>query len=298
VSALPALLGGQLGAGLGGQSTLGRILGGIGGSAVGLGVGFGSAVFGAGGGLAAAGLAALGPAALIGAPLLVGAILLGRAAQRRKDEAASGEFLTQALQGIEQLATAIATDQIEGAQARAFFDSQILGPFKQQISGLKTKSVVESRLKNQVNDLNNVYRDRIEPLIAEQQKRRADAARFAGIDARIVPEFATGGTSFGGLALLHPGEKILNRQQQISVISQSNPQVFERAGVPGPGSNRIFDVGGTMSSGSAEPTIVIEELVIDAIVDAEGITIKGLSGPKGRKITVKNIKEATLNREL
>jgi hypothetical protein len=285
VSPFPALLGGQLGAGLGGQSLAGNILGAIGGGAVGLGLSFGASVFSAaGGGLGALGpaaLAALGPAALIGAPLLVGAILLGKAAQRRKDEEASGQFLTQALQGIEQLASGIATDQIEGAQARALFDTQILGTFKQQISGLKTKSVVQSRLTNQVRDLEGVYQSRITPLIEAQQKRHADAVRFAEIDRRLVPQFAIGGISGGGLAILHPNEMVLTVRHQQAIQAMAGSDVFNRAGVPGVQQQAIFDRGGIMPTSSAAPVIVVN---IDAVVDSEGIFIKGGSGRNGERV--------------
>jgi hypothetical protein len=298
-SAAP-LLGLGLGSGFGGQSVGGQILGALGGGAVGLGLSFGASVFGAGGGLAAAGLAALGPIGLIGAPLLVGAVLLGKAKQRRADEEASGQFLTQALQGIQQLAAGVASGQILGAQARSIFDTEILGTFKQQIGGLKTASVRQSRLTNQVRDLERNFNDVVVPAIAARDKQAADAARFAAIDSRIVPEFATGGTTAGGLALLHPGEKVLNRQQQAAVISQSNPQVFERAGVPGPSANRIFDVGGTMSADAvAQPIeINLQAQVVIGKDDATRIVIIGASSPQGRAVAVKNIKDATLNREL
>jgi hypothetical protein len=251
VSAFPALLGAQLGAGLGGQSTLGRILGGIGGSAVGLGVGFGSAVFGAGGGLAAASLAALGPIALIGAPLLIGAIFAGKAAQRKKDEEASGQFLTQALQAIDQLAAGITSGQIAAGQARSIFDTQILNPFKQQISGLKTKSVRESRLTNQVRDLEDQYQIRIQPLIAQQIQRRE-------LSSKLIPEFATGGRMpFDGWARLHAGELIINSRQQtpellVAAARASVPGVD--SGGPTPALQPVFNV--TILMGTQEQTQV------------------------------------------
>jgi tape measure domain-containing protein len=244
VSAFPPLLGASLGAGLGGQSTLGRILGGIGGSAVGLGVGFGSAVLSAGGGLGQAALAALGPAALIGAPLLVGAILLGRAKQRKKDEEASGQFLTQALQAIDQLAAGIVSGQVLGSQARNIFDTQILNPFKQQIGGLKTKSVRESRLTNQVRDLENQYQDRIVPLIAQQAQRR-------DLSSRLIPEFATGGRMpFDGLARLHRDELIISPRQQtpellLAAAAAQVPNVDRSAPAPAaqPVTNVTYVIG-------------------------------------------------------
>jgi hypothetical protein len=306
VSAIPPLLGAQLGAGLGGKSVLGNILGGIGGGAVGLGAAFGASVFSAGGGLAAAGLAALGPAALIGAPLLVGAILLGKAAQRRKDEDASGQLLTQAQEAIQQLAAGIASDQIDGSQARSIFDSQILAQFKAGIGQLKTKSVRESRLTNQVRDLEKVYNDVITPQVTAQQQRRADAVakqerldKAALVFSRQIPEFAIGGTARGGLALVHEGEKILNLQQQSAVRAMAGPDVFERAGVPGPQQSRVFDNGGTVSSGSMP--IVIENLNVTVLAgkdDQTRVFVTGGNTPQGQAVIVKNINNARREKHL
>ena len=291
-SAAP-FLGLSLGGSLGGQSIAGNILGSAGG-------------FLAGGAVAgAAGL--LGPAAtafftnpftaIAGVGLLVGGLLLGKAKQRKSDEEASGEFLRQALAAIDQLASGVASGSIDGNQARAIFENQILGQFIQQIRTLKTRSVVESRLTNQVADLRNVFEARIPPLIAQQEEQRRKAAAAAAIDSRLVPEFATGGTTRGGLAFLHPGEKVVNLQQQATMRAMAGPNIFERAGVPGPSQNRIFDIGGTMSSGSmSDGPIVIEELTI--AMDAEGIVVRAMSGPRGRAVTVKNLKLAQLNREV
>jgi hypothetical protein len=300
------LLGLGLGAGFGGQSVGGQILGAIGGGAVGLGASFGASVFAAGGGLAQAGLAALGPIGLIGIPLLIGASLLGKAKQRRADEEASGQMLTQALQGIEQIAQAVSSGQIRSlGEARGVFENNILGTFRQQISGLKTRSVVESRLKNQVADLRNVFESRIPPLIDQQAQLSADAARRAAIDARLIPQFASGGTTMGGLALLHPGEKVLNFSQQSAVIAQSNPNVFERAGVPGPGPNRIFDIGGTMSasssSGSDRGPVVIKELHVSVLAGKEDQTrvfVTGGMTEAGQNVIVDRILQAKKDRRL
>jgi hypothetical protein len=300
-SAAP-LLGAGLGSGIGGKSTLGNIFGAIGGGAVGLGVSFGASVFGAGGGLAAASLAALGPIALIGAPLLIGGLLLGKAKQRRSDEQASGEFLRQALSAIDQLAAGISSGQIDGSQARSIFDTQILAEFRQQISGLKTKSVVQSRLTNQVRDLEAVYQARIPPLIEEQQARKATQAANALRFSRQIPEFASGGTTLGGLALLHPGEKVLNMQQQAAVRAMAGPGVFERAGVPGVQRSRVFDNGGTMGGGGqGGPTIVIDNFNMSLLVGKEDQTrifVGGGSTSQGRQVTVNNVRVARTNREL
>jgi hypothetical protein len=289
------LLGAGLGSGIGGKSTLGNIFGAIGGGAVGLGVSFGASVFGAGGGLAAASLAALGPIALIGAPLLIGGLLLGKAKQRRSDEQAAGEFLRQALSAIDQLAAGISSGQIDGSQARSIFDTQILAEFKQQISGLKTKSVVQSRLTNQVRDLEAVYQARIPPLIVEQQARQATQAANALAFSRQVPEFATGGTTLGGLARLHPGEKVLNFQQQANVRAIAGANIFERAGVPGIQSSRVFDNGGTMPAGGDAPLVINLDVTVG--VDSEKIVVRGASTENGRRVIIKQVRNSQLNKE-
>lgn len=308
LSGASPLLGLGIGAGFGGQSVAGQILGAVGGGAIGLGASFGASVFSAaGGGLGALGpaaLAALGPIALIGAPLLVGSILLGKAAQRKKDEEASGQFLTQAIQAIQQLAAGVASGQIPGSQAAAIFETQILGTFKQQISGLKTKSVVESRLTNQVNDLRKVYRDLVEPAITAQASRAATSAENAARFARQIPQFASGGTTRGGLALLHAGEKVLNLHQQAAVIRQSNPQVFERAGVPGMNRSGVFDNGGTFAGAglSVNQPLVIEGLNVSLSVfvgkeDQTRVVINGLSTSDGRAVMAKNMRVLRTDRE-
>jgi tape measure domain-containing protein len=294
LAASAPLIGLGIGSSFGGQSPVGQVLGAAGAGAVGLGVSFGASIFGAGGGLASAALAALGPAALIGAPLIVGAILLGKAKQRKADEEASGQFLTQALTAIDQLAASVGSGQIDGSQARTIFDTQILATFKAQINTLKTASVRESRLTNQVRDLENVYQARIPPLLADVQRRQADAARFASIDSRLLPQFATGGIVRGidqGFdsvrALLRPGEMVLNLAQQANIRAMAGSGIFDHAGVPGVNQSGRFAAGGIASPASS--TIVIN---LDAVVDSEGIFIKGGSGRNAERLVVNHIENA------
>lgn len=296
-SAAP-LLGLGLGSGLGGTSKLGNVFGAIGGGAIGLGLSFGAGVFGAGGGLAAASLAALGPIALIGAPLIVGAILLGKASQRHKDEEAAGTFQRQAMDSLANLKAAIAGDQIDGSQARQIFESQILGTFVQQINTLKTKSVRDSRLKNQVQDIRNVYEAIIPPEITAQVARRQTSASNAITQSKLIPEFATGGTTIGGLALLHPGEKVVNLTQQSRMRAMAGADVFERAGVPGINQSGRFDAGGTQGSGGLPIEINLQAQVVIGKGDATRIVVIGASTPQGRAVTVKNVGDAKINREL
>jgi hypothetical protein len=296
------LLGLGLGGSLGGQSLAGNILGSAGGF---LGGAFLAATVTPG--IFSAGAAALfsNPiTAIAGAGLLVGSILLGKASQRHKDEEASGQMLKQAYDALGQLKASIASDAIDGAQARAIFESQILNNFISQINTLKTKSVRESRLKNQVNDLRAAYEAIITPEVAAQAQRRSNAQRFSAIDSRLVPQFASGGVVPGQdrgfdsvRAVLRPGEMVLNMQQQASIRAIAGAGIFDRAGVPGINRSGRFDTGGIApwnSNSSGQGTVVIDRLFIN--VDAEGIAIAGMSGPGGEQIVINHIENVRLRK--
>jgi hypothetical protein len=309
LGAAAPFLGFSAGSGLGGQSLAGNILGGIGGALGGLVAGAATGGITGALGSAFALSGTLGPLALAAAPLLiVGGILLGKAKQRRQDEEASGQFLTQALNSIEQLASGVASGQIDGSQARSIFDTQILGTFRQQIGTLKTKSVRDSRLTNQVRDLENVYQARIPPLIADQQRKAADAARFAAIDSRLVPQFRTGGLVPGVdrgrdsvLALLTPGELVLNRTQQASVIRDGGPGVFERAGVPRTpiqvGQAQAFQFGGiaqpsSFAQSGGAMVINLEVQLGMTEKDTQEVVARGINSRTGEDIVVNVVQRA------
>ncbi len=300
-AAAPAV-GFSLGGSVGGQSGFGQVLGSAGGLLA------GGAVAGFAG--------ALGPTATafftnpftiaIGAGLLIGGALLGKAKQRKQDEEASGQFLTQALQGIEQLAAGIMSGQVDGGQARSIFDTQILGTFKQQIGGLKTKSVRESRLTNQVRDLERVYQDRIPPLILQQQAQQLRLSENAARFSRQIPEFATGGIVPGidmgrdsVVGLMRPGELVLTRSQQSSVIAQSNPNVFDRAGVPrgvtNVGGAQAFQAGGFAQAQSAPEVNVV---VLIGKEDQTQVFVNGVNTSRGRAALAKNIDTLNTDRDI
>jgi tape measure domain-containing protein len=295
IGAAAPFLGGTIGLGLGGQSRLGQVAGAVGGGVLGLGVGVATG-------------AITNPAIIslftnpftipLAAGLLVGSVFLGKAKQRRQDEELSGQYLTQALQAIDQLAAGVGSGSISGSEAKSIFDNQILGTFRQQISQLKTRSVVESRLTNQVNDLRKVYEARIPPLIAEQERRAADARRFAAIDSRLIPQFATGGISSGGLAILHDREMVLTPQHQSAIAARAGEDIFRSVGVPGVRPNADFDNGGiysrSSSQGGAGP-VVIDKLFIS--IDAEGIAIEGMSGRNGEQVIIKAIENVNLRKD-
>ncbi len=310
------LFGASLGTGIGGQSLFGQILGGIGGAAVGLGVSFGASVFGAlGGGLGALGpaaLAALGPIGLIAAPLLVGGFLLGKSKQRKADEEASGQFLQQAIDQIAQLREQVRSDRIDGTQARTAFDTQILPNFIQQINTLKTKSVRESRLTNQVRDLRNLFDSSVGPEIEAQNKRRAAAVARQDVFSKLIPEFATGGIVPGinrgfdsVLARLSPGEMVLNQMQQALVMARAGNDVFRKAGVPGQGSptdtQQSFAIGGVAARGlgvGQDAPIIVDVVLAVGTDTQDQLFVSSARREAGRRSIVGAILTGVGNREL
>jgi len=311
ISPLGAIFGGVLGAGVGGQSGIGKVLGAIGGSAVGLGVSYAASVFGAlGGGLGALGpaaLAFLGPAALIGAPLLLGAFLFGRAKQRGKDEEQSGVWLTEAINAIRELKTLVATDQVQGAQAKTIFESQILGKFISQIQTLKTKSVRESRLTNQVKDLRNLFTAEVGPEIEAQLKRKKAGTR------NLIPEFASGGVIPGvdvGVDSVYikarPKEMVLTQEHQQAIQQMLGPAIWSRIGVPGAlptlQGTPVAAFGGVVPA-PAESANRNGVLTLDIDVqlspsDTSRVVVSGLMTSAGKQVVIKTVKEGRIFRDL
>jgi hypothetical protein len=312
--ALP-LLGGTIGASLGGSSILGNIAGGIGGSLLGIGL---TAAPTSG---ALAGLAPLfsNPiTAIIGGGLLVGSIFLGKAKQRRSDEEASGEMIRAAHDGINQIILAIRSDQIVGIdQARSVFESNVVAPFIQQINTLKTKSVRESRLTNSVRDLRGGFEKNVPPEIAAQQQREAAALaeqerqrRNAANFARQIPQFAGSGfvpgvnLGFDSVkALLTPGEVVLNQGHQADIKALAGADVFSRIGVPGAGQQvgdaQAFQGSGFVNHGSSEPIqLNLTVLLGMSRSGAEEIVVAGMSTDSGRRVLISQLATSKLNREL
>jgi hypothetical protein len=322
--ALP-LLGASFGAGFGGSSILGNIAGGIGGGLLGIGL---TAAPTSG---ALAGLAPLfsNPiTAIAGGALLVGSIFLGKAKQRGKDEQVAGDLERQAYQAIVKINDLVNTDQIVGAdQARSAFESQVLNPFQQEISTLKTKSVVQSRLNNTVPNLRRDFENLVinqsiaaqQQRIANEQRRQQDdldrQQRNAAAFARQIPEFARGGIVPGRdlgydsvTAMLRPGELVLTAGQQSVVKALAGGNIFNAAGVPGSGQQignaQAFAGGGTVQRVSPrhdDATVVIENLTIGFGMsnnDARQIFVTGGMTEDGKKVIVNRIKTAQVNREL
>jgi len=293
IGGLGTLLGGTaigalLGTGLGGKSIGGRILGGVGGGIAALGVGIGATVGLAGGSLLAGALAATG-FGLLAAPFIVGAILLGKAKQRKIDEANADAIWVAEREQVRELISAVNADRIDGgsalAEASALRAQTVAG-----LSQIKTKSVRESRLTNQLRDLDNTVISELRAAVARQATRRNNAGF-------ILPEFASGGFVPGidqgrdsVLVRATPGELILNKNQQRIIQSRAGRDVFADAGVPlKPGGSR-FQGGGFVSPGEAT-------IVLDLRVD-EGIVVGKIEGSAGQKVIVNTIKRARKNGEL
>ena len=304
------LLGLSLGSSLG-TDTLTRILGGAGGALLGIGVTAVPAILSgatAGLGGAIAGLFSNPFTAIAGAGLLVGSFLLGRARQRRRDESTSGDFLQQAIDSIRDLRRQIRTDQIDGRQARDLFEREILATFQQQIGTLRTRSVRESRLTNQVRDLRQLFETEVVPEIAAQRRRRETGQR-------LVPEFAFGGFVPGYptgrdsvLAMLSPREMVLTVRHQQQLMAMAGADVFQRIGVPGapaaqPDGVPAFRFGGEVPfiSQSAPVINISLEVANEVTVGDEAasrIFVTGARTSGGRAVIVRTHREARLNREL
>jgi hypothetical protein len=282
-------LGVSLGAGIGGTSKTGSVLGGIGGGILGIGAGIAGTAFGLGATLAVA-LAPLLGAALIAAPFIIAAILLNRASARKKDEALADSYWKGAADQIVELTRQVNSDKIDGQDALTeaiALRSQAV----QQISTIKTASVRESRLAHQIPDLDRVYIEPLKRAVEAQARRRATGQS-------IIPEFATGGY-VGGidrgydsvLARLRPGEAVLTREQQARLGGEG---AMRLAGVPG------FAEGGVVSATSVNSAMIIYlEVNLGVSPQAAGdLVVTGATTPQGRQVVVRTVKTAQKNREL
>jgi hypothetical protein len=288
----PALLGGLLGSGLGGKSTGGRILGAIGGGIAGIGAAAGIAVGLAGGGILAGALAATG-FGLLALPFLVGAIYLGKAKQRRQDEQLADSIWVEEREQVRQLIQAVNSDRIDGgsalAQAQALRSSTV-----SQLSQIKTKSVRESRLQNQLRDLDNGVVAELRAAVERQARRR-------GVQGGLVPEFAGGGYVQGVdrgydsvLARVRPGEVILNKQQQSMVQSRAGYRIFEDVGI------QQFQNGGRVSPAPAAAQSLHVNIVVEGDAQAVlgNLIVRGVETSSGQRAIVSVIKNGRKNGDL
>jgi len=306
-SALP-LLGLSLGSKVGGNSVLGQILGGAGGLAVGVGL---TAAPAALSGTVLAGLFSNPFTAIAGVGLLVGGLLLGKAKQRKADEKLVDTYWVEYMNRTKALTDQVNGDQIEGAKAL----QEALAAREEAIaliSQIKTKSVRDSRLQNQIPDVDRLF---LEPLKAaiEAQKKRAVTIK------NIIPEFATGGivpgVDFGFdsvLAMLRPGEVILNQMQQARMKAQAGGDIFARAGVPGfgtPNSSQTrngvaaYALGGIAEARPISPrngagAINLEVTLEIGEDDVTRLFVNGAETADGQKVVINTVKTGRKFREI
>jgi hypothetical protein len=257
-----------------------------------LGAAFGTAVGLAGGGILAGALAATG-FGLLAAPFLIGAVLLGKAKQRRADEEAADAIWVSEREQVRELIAAVNADRIDGASALA--QAQALrGQTVIQLQQIKTKSVRESRMTNQLRDLDNTVIAELRAAVNRQATRRANASF-------LVPEFGTGGYIPGidrgydsVLAAVQPGELVLNRRQQLAIQSKAGPHVFEDVGV---GRGQSYQSGGFVSGGGGGMNVVIV-FEGDAAEIAQSLVVRGVNTSGGQRAIVNVIKSSQRNGEL
>jgi hypothetical protein len=247
----------------------------------------------AGGVLLAGALAATG-FGLLAAPFLIGAVLLGKAKQRRNDEQAADAIWVQEREQIRQLIAAVNADRIDGASALAE-----AGALRAQtVSGLnqiKTKSVRESRLSNQLRDLDNTVVAELRAAVARQASRRSNASF-------LVPEFESGGYVPGidrgydsVLGKLQPGELVLNKRQQRDIQARAGAEIFRDIGV---GRGRSFQGGGFVKSDPGMPVSIALHFEGDLAQVASLFVVRAVTTSAGQRAFVNVIKQSRRNGEL
>ena len=314
LAAAAPLLGLSLGSSLG-TDTLTKILGGAGGALLGIGLTAAPAALAGSTGLlgAFAGLFSNPITAAIGAAVLPIAFLLGRARQRKRDEKTSGDFLQQAVDAIFEVRDSVKNDslQLNVEQARQLFDSEILATFVAQINTIKSKSVRESRLKNQTRDLRNLFEKEVIPVVEEQLKRLKEGT-FGGRE--IKAEFALGGVVPGidrgfdeVLALMRPREMVLTLEQQAKIAALAGPNVFQIAGVPGAGAHptptanpvQAFATGGVavpfiapLPTGG-ESVVQVTVVIHNGMSEGEAVAVveKATRNSQGRGLVARAVKQ-------
>ncbi len=288
VAPLLPLLGLTAGAGLGGQSRLGSILGGAGGLIGGLGLaaalspgfalGLGGALTSIGlpglGGFfsATSGLALLGPIAAIAAPLIIGAIILGKnkarqAAERQRNTISNdtGTAIWQLIDQAKSIGLSAATSQWN--QIKSNYATQVA-----QIKDSKTRRNAELQWTND-----------FAPLWKIVEARAKEGEKAKEIAGRIVPEFSTGADfKANGFArsdfyvpkaarglLSIPGifdhkDDVLMRVSRGEHVAVMTPQqygaiggrdAFEAAGVPALGTGGLFASSRTATPSYTPPSL-------------------------------------------
>jgi hypothetical protein len=294
LAGLAPVVGALGGAALGGTSIPGQILGAVGGSFAGLAIGAALApsIFGT----VFASLGILGPlGAALAIPALIGAYFLGKSKQRKSDEQAADAIWSDELNRTRELVAAVNSDRMDGGEALAAWAS-MRAQTVAQLNQIKTKSVRESRLKNQLGDLDR-------GVVTELRNAANRQARRRGLSGSFVPEFQTGGFVPGldtgrdnVLIAARPGEVILNRSQQGALKQLAGRGILQQIGVPG------FEGGGAVPA--MPPPISQGPIRINLAFEGEAseilgkIIVRGANTSSGQRAIVNVIKTGRRNGDL
>ena len=191
IGAMLPFLGLGLGVQAGGQSRLGSILGGAGGLiAGGIGAAFlAPGIFAAGGlfggmGPAIAGLLTNPFTAVAAGALIVGALIFGKTAARRRDETTRNKAMVDSLAQLNELLNAVRHNRMDGQSAITAALS-IRSQYVEAMSALKDSKTRRIALSDV---------SRLDAVIAQIRGQADLQVRRRETEARIVPEFASGGS--------------------------------------------------------------------------------------------------------
>ncbi len=308
-SMLP-LLGLSFGAGIGGGSGLGGIIGGAGGLLAGVGAVaapafLSSGVFASGAALGGIGKFATGLfanpfIAAAGGALLVAAYFIGKSKKRKQEEKLRTQILTDSKAKINEIIKQVKSGRMDGDSAMAQAQS-VRAEYLTQVGQLKdkkTRKIAEATVR----ELDYLINSVLQPAIQAQVKRKE-------IEAKLVPEFAGGVRSlvpfFGGrvpgnydgrddrLIRVSGNEAVINPQQIVRLGGQA---ALARAGVPGYAAGFRAGQVNTTTTNSEPATLILS--VENITVDAQGIVFEGLKTSDNRKVIIKTVKSAYINKEL
>jgi hypothetical protein len=253
-------------------SLFGYMFGSVGGLLAG---GFGAASAGLLGTGAIAGLLSNPITAVASGALLIGSLFMGKAKQRKADEKQADEYWVALRDKIVEMTAQVKSNSLDGDVAWSQYQQ-----YKQEaidaISGIKTKSVRESRLKNQIPLVDKYYTIHLENAINEQKVRR-------GLAGKLIPEFATGGIVPGPLGaprlvLAHGGELIASLGQQTPSLMRA----AQESGVPG-----VRGDGGYASGGGP-----INVTVVMGTEQQSELIVNGVKMKKGYDAFVRQVNRA------
>lgn len=302
LAAAGPLIGFAAGTALGGKSFAGQLIGGAGGALAGAGLGL-LGYSALGGTLATTGFAGAAAAFLtnpftiaIGGALLIGAYFLGKQKQRKQDEQQADAIWVNEREQTRAIIAAVNSDRMDGSEAISAH-AQLRAQTIAQLNQIKTKSVRESRLTNQLRDLDNSIVRELQDAVARQAKRK-------GIIPRLTPEFAAGGVVPGidrgtdsVLIKARPGEIVLNQAQQARLAGIAGGGIFQRLGLPAGSQTGGYQGGGFISSTGGGPDISIS-LVLESEGEQIGkLVAKGLRTSTGSRATVRVMDSARRNGE-